>query len=216
MIRLALLAFSLGCLGACSSAALRKPIQQLRQGPASNVVIRRVVAVPSTCGSFLTVRDPNGVTSLPRCKTLQLETVDALLRVEFDFRGFDVVNAAKVNATTFSRLQIINQYSKSSKESVTTRSGSTFADVTPAMQDRVIEDLDADGLLLSRIWLGAGIGISLRHEVMVQIALIDTKSDELVWARRCSIETIHLDEKAILDATRCAMATKAVFNQGDR
>lgn len=193
--------FALGC----SSSSFRQPIHETRQGPASHAALRRVVVMPSTCGSFLTFRDTEGNTSRPRCKALQLETVDTLVRVELDFRGFDVV-AAKVNATTFSRIENISQQGQSSKSVRVVRSGSSFADVTPRIQDQIIKDLGADGLLLTRIWLGAGIGASSRHEVLVQVSMIDTKSSELVWARKCSIETNLLGEEAILKATRCAMA----------
>src|SRR5690606_7507001 len=103
--------------------------------PSIDESIHRIVALPTTCGSLYSIVESSGTIERP-CKELSLQSVDTLLRTELDFRAYDVVDASRVNATTFARIETTVSTPQSTS-TTTDRAGVRFADVTPAMQDEI-------------------------------------------------------------------------------
>lgn len=228
VIWMALVSASVSMLGCRGSSELAGPDIRLRKGPAYEQPIRRVVALRSTCGA-LTAVDAAGqnpdtlagqqggktkrdkkerVTFAEECPEKHMDGVDALVRSALAFQGFSVLDSETVNATTFKRKEIRDKRSTDGVERVTRLAearGSRFIDATPMVQDEVLAELGADGIVNTRIWIGAGVGLSVRRNVDVQIRLLHVPSAELVWAVRCRVEAgFELNERPIMKAARCA------------
>jgi hypothetical protein len=199
--RLAALALLACC--ACTSAGLAPDRIRTRFGPAKQHEVRRVVALPSSCGSLTGIGETSPETGCP-----SLEGLDAAIRTILDFYGHAVIDSETLNVTTMARTEVEERVRSGSfdrTERRVERSGVGFADATPAMQDAVLRELGADGVLTSRVWIGAGVGASARRDVQVVISLIHVGSGELVWASRCTIEAgLELNEGVVMEAARCA------------
>jgi hypothetical protein len=227
---LAALARGLACglaLSACASAELAAPVLRARTGPAAERPVRRVVATPSTCGtlglSIIGAGPHAQVQQHVRCTATAMRAVDQLVRANLELGGFSVIDAEKVNAVTAARreVQLRRQHltvqerpglvlARDGAEAVTTEvetQGARFEDATPREQQEMISELGAQGVLATRITIGAGVGIGMRRLATVQLQLVEMPARALVWARRCELEVGGLfisDELAMERAARCA------------
>lgn len=225
------LAIALAAVAACSSVELDKATTRYATGPAATRAIRKVVAVRASCGSLSGFsrtgldarRNMSDAEKQSRsvntsvavsCTDKQLDAVDQLVRSALEFRGYAVVDSERVNAVTAERTEVVvrEQTRRSrgrltaidKKESVVT--GSLFADAPPTLQDRILAELGAEGMLNARIFIGSGIARSPRRDVLVQVRLIDVTTGELAWASRCRVNAgWDLDEVAVMKAARCAV-----------
>lgn len=208
-------------LAGCSSVELEPTTSKVIAGPAMGQPIRKVVAVRASCASLSTFsrrRGPNGQwvdspTNASGCSEEQIDGVDQLVRLALEFRGYAVVDSERVNAVTARRTDVLvveteqrddeRLTSTRSTESVVT--GSLFADAPPAVQDQILAELDAEGLLHARILVGAPVARSPRRSIDVQVRLVDVASGDLVWASRCRINVgWEVNEPAVMKAARCA------------
>ena len=197
---------------ACSSSVeLTHPIIHERAGPAAPRPMRRRVALPATCGTLSTVPvegakpgDPP-VLELRPCPRDTLDGVDQVIRAALDFKGIEVVDSDKVNAVTAARREIQVRSKLRESRTITTE-GALFEDATPFEQADILRELRADGILQTRIWVGAGVGFSRRRTITVQVRLVAAEGGALVWVRRCEIEIGGLltDGRALETGAKCA------------
>lgn len=219
-------------LAACASSEHLPPRLSARSGPAGSHVIRRVVALPATCGTFdLTPRPATAeeqarlgfstvLQHLGTCAAHATAGVDQALRASLEFGGFSVIDSEKVNALTATRQEIIQRSSHREQQqglpAATSQSegrsveviGARFSDATPREQEAIIAELGATGLVQARIAIGAGVGAGARRTAIVQVRLLEMPSRQLAWARRCEIEVgglMERDEVAMERGIRCAI-----------
>jgi hypothetical protein len=194
---------------ACTSAQLAPPVLRTRKGPGDPRAVKRVVALPATCGALSLERvetaDPHAPLFLPRkCPEQALKGVDQAIRSALDFQGLVVIDSERVNAVSATRheVEVRRGYSATVR---TEQQASMFEDATPLEQVEILRELRADGLLNTRIFIGAGMGLSARRTVTVQVRL-RTVDGALVWARRCDVEVgLTMDQAAIEQAAKCAI-----------
>jgi hypothetical protein len=210
-------------LAGCSSVELMPPMIRMRTGPANARPLKRVVAVPATCGSLGMESVQFGKPELgmkPReCDRIAVEGADQVIRVGLSFRGLDVIDSENVNARTAERHETrttqadidpqtgVARRRETSIESETV--GARFEDATPIEQAQILADLRADAVLSARIWISSSPGISMRRTVIAQVQLLATSDRALVWSRRCEVEVGGLmttDAVAVEQAARCAIA----------
>jgi len=206
-----LLALAAGC-GA--SSELAQPLLRTRTGPAAAHPPHRVVALPASCGALSTIRIPNAAdpdhpTFQVRelCPASAMQAIDIMLRGKLEFAGFQIIDSEKVNAVTGTRHEIEQRTAYMTTRTIE-QHGARFEDATPFEQAAILHELGADGLLTTRIWIGAGIGFGERRTVAAQVRLVSISDGALVWARRCEIEVgglLTTDEVAMENAARCAI-----------
>ena len=223
----ALAALSLAALSisACSSVELAGPVIRARSGPAAEHPVRRIVAVPATCGALTTAQagtDGAGPTNWGQrvaCPSSALVAIDQTVRSTLELGGFSVIDSERVNAVTASRHEVQERFEHragfpaapgGSEPTITTTEtrGARFEDATPREQREMLTELGAQGLLTTRVTIGAEVGVGMRRVVTVQLQLLDVPERILVWARRCELEVGGLfttDENAMESAARCAV-----------
>lgn len=198
---------------ACSSVELAPPVVRMRAGPAVERSLRRVVALPSTCGSLTLIPLPTGDPdrhhweTRPACPEHAMAAIDNAIRSSLELRGFHVIDAEKVNAVTATRREVRER--RGFLQATTTETtGARFTDATPFEQRDILRELRADGVLSTRISIGAGLGIGQRRTVTVQLRLLAVDG-ALAWARRCELEVAGLltasDELAMERGARCVV-----------
>lgn len=207
---------------ACSSVELEPTTVKFRRGPVGASSVRRVVAVRATCGCLSgfgrealdrsmsrSIEEKQATAHLSDavgCTDKQIEGVDQLVRSALEFRGYSIVDSERVNAITAERTETIIRAGGAETRREAVIRGALFADAPPSLQDRILDELDAEGLLNARIFVGAPVARSPRRNVDVQVRLIDVDSGDLVWASRCRVNTAwEVDEVAIMQAARCAV-----------
>jgi hypothetical protein len=207
------------CAVSCSSVELAPRSVRVRLGPAHDQPTRRVVALPATCSSLITPRQESQLATSPSndameaaspCLSRLVDAVDGRVRALLAFQGFEVIDSEKVNAETRVRTESEKRMTTPGFETsarTTEVSGATFADATPATQEAILGELGADGVINTRIWIGAGHGFSERHTVEVQVRLLHVRTGRLAWARRCEVEIggLTADAEAMEEAARCAV-----------
>jgi hypothetical protein len=224
------LALAVPAIGACSSVELAGPVIRARSGPAAERPIRRIVAVPATCGALTELRvgtDAAGQgiwSQRSTCPKPTLLAVDQAIRSTLELGGFSVIDSERVNAVTATRhelqerslqraaaavdgLTVTATHDDSTTTTTETR-GARFEDATPREQLEMLTELGAQGLLSTRVTIGAGLGIGQRRLVTVQLQLLEMPERVLVWARRCELEVggiFTTDERAMERAARCAV-----------
>jgi len=92
-------------LTGCVSAELAPPRLIAREGAASRRTIRRVVALPATCGGMINAElmnqgDPAYTPGM--CTQQVLQGADQAIRSALEFQGLTVIDSEKVNAVTAS------------------------------------------------------------------------------------------------------------------
>jgi hypothetical protein len=206
-VRRALLLVTL--LTGCVSAELAPPRLIAREGAASRRTIRRVVALPATCGGMINAEllnngDPTYTPGM--CTPQILKGADHAIRSALEFQGLTVIDSEKVNAVTASRheVEVRSSYATTTTTEV---HGSLFEDATPNEQNEILKELGADALLNTRVLIGSAIGAGMRRSVIVQVRLRTVEDGQLVWARRCEIEAggMTTDTIAIEQGTKCAI-----------
>lgn len=209
-------------LSACSSVELLPDQVRVHTGPAAGEPTRKVVALPATCGA-LSALLPEGSPDrqsaaeaglASECAPPDLEGVDGTVRAALEFQGFQVVDSDQLNATSRERIETIEtsrsgppgSRSGEAWSRKVERKGATFGEAPPSLQRSILQELHADGLLNTRIWIGAPAGLSARRSVEVQVRLMHVPSGKLMWARRCALEVGGLitDAMAMERAARCA------------
>jgi hypothetical protein len=192
----------------CASVDLAPPRVHSRSGLAPAADIKRVLAVPATCGSLALQWDHRGTTDAPgtieECSKTAVNGIDQAVRAALDFAGYQVIDPERIEMVTALRHE--RQVETDGIAIRTTETvGVRFDDVTPLEQARIMKQLGAAGILNTRIWVGAGVGRSERRTIMVQVRLSTAPEGRLVWARRCEVEAaVVLDNQAMDRAARCA------------
>ncbi len=211
-------ALALAALSACASVELAPADLRTRRGPAAARPVRRVVALPATCGTLAfpppqhdeaaaaaaAQQPPEPDPSNPYrswrvfslCDDAHMAGVDARVRALLEFRGMDVIDSERVNAETRRRVERAESTSSrlgaeppaTSESRAIDVEGAVFLDATPAMQEAIAADLGADGLLNTRIWIGSPEGMGSRRRIEVQLRLLHLPEQEMVWASRCGVE----------------------------
>ncbi len=222
----------LAATSACTSVELAAPIVRSRRGPAAEAPVRRVVAVPATCGALsMTVMETyaNGKRAFAQregCPPSTLLAIDQLIRSNLELGGYSVIDLERVNALTATRHEVqertlLRSAARTSdgtmgatgapvRDATTTETetrGARFEDATPLEQRELLAELGAQGLLTTRVTVGAEVGAGLRRIVMVQLQLLDMPERRLVWAQRCELEIggiFATDDLAMVRAARCA------------
>jgi hypothetical protein len=196
---------------ACTSAELPAPVLYVKHGPAAERPIRRIVALPATCAAVAidyTDADPErkGNGTYARCPTEGLAAIDQAIRGTLDFQGYQVIDSEQVNRETGLRQEIQSRNRLRTTSTTTDVSRSLFADATPNEQREILRALGADGVIETRVYLGATIGVSRRRPLTVQIRLRTAEDELMVWVRRCELEAFALNEKAEIEkGARCAI-----------
>jgi hypothetical protein len=206
---------ALGALGACSSVELAAPVVRGRVGPAAARQVRSIVALPASCGTLSMVRVPlegSAATWVQQvaCSDTALRAVDQTVRSNLELGGFSVIDSERVNAVTGSRREVQErrQYWGGVQSSTEIEQrGARFEDATPLEQRALLAELGAQGLLTTRVAVGASVGAGQRRVVTVQLQLLDVPERQLVWSRRCELEVggiFATDEVAMTSAASCA------------
>lgn len=195
-------------LGACASVELAPPLVRARTGPAMARPIRRVVAIPATCGALSVERIDAAGKARATCPDTALRAVDMAIRSQLEFGGFEIIDSEQVNAVTATRHEVQERWGHGPTTTTTEQHGARFEDATPFEQTAILQELGAEGVLNTRLWIGAGVGFGQRRTIAVQIRLLATSDGALAWARRCELEVggITTDEVAMERGTRCAIA----------
>lgn len=200
-------------LAACSSVELAAPRVRDRIGPAADRPVKRVVALPSTCGTLEPKVLPSADNTRPatvipaECSAPALSGIDQIIRTELDFGGFEMIDGERVNVVTGTRHEVEKREAAWGARK-TTQVGASFEDATPVEQADILRELGADGILTTRIWVGAGVGAGGRRGVSVLLRMASASDRALVWAHRCDIEVgglMDTDQLAIERAVRCAV-----------
>jgi hypothetical protein len=194
----------------CTSAELAPPVYSAHRGPAADRVVRKIVALPATCGALsqtgAKAADGSIIAVPAKCPNKALASVNQMIRSQLDFLGMQVLDSDKVNAVTASRHEV--EVRKKFDTTITAEwQGSLFDDATPKEQADILRELGADAVLSTRVFIGAGIGFAARRTVVVQVRLRTADNGTLIWAHRCAVEIggIDFDIDGIQDAARCAM-----------
>jgi len=189
---------------ACSSVEFERPVLSAKNGPAFEKRVHRIVALPASCAAVaIDYRnadpDQKGRGPYSRCPLEGLVAIDEAIRGTLEFQGHHVIDAERVNRETANRVEILQRHDLRTTTTIEL-SRSLFADATPSEQRDILRAVEADGVLETRIYLGATIGMTHRRPVVVQVRLRLAEDDNLIWVRRCELETNVLDEKAANEA----------------
>ena len=211
MMRVLLLGLAwFGSVGCISSSQLREPEVARRTGPAHDQEVVRVVALSATCGAVSEYIEAGASRSQSRpdregkCNSDITGGVDALVRSSLEFQGLTVIDSERLNATTFARKEALSRM-RDQTSKVTEIQGSRFLDATPRMRARILAELGAEGLLETRIWVGSASLYSGRRDVTVQIRMVHVAMDELMWAARCTVDSVNYENDGpVMRAARCA------------
>lgn len=215
MVKCAWLAWLVALLPACVTAELDPPIVHTVGGPASGQHVQKILALHPTCGKFIGVHlDHSGtMVSDNECPPALLDGIAQRVRSTFDFIGYQVIDVERLNAITASHHEVIERSEvierrrhNRSEWSMAERVGATFEDAAPREQLALLHELGADALLTTRVWVGAGIGLSSRRNVVVQLRLTTAADHRMIWARRCELQVggLETDDRAIERAAVCA------------
>lgn len=213
-VKCVLLATMIMMIMGCISAELAPPVYSTNQGPAARRTVKRLVALPATCGTLGLGAVPTAsgtqIAVPAKCPDKALASVNQLIRAQLDFLGMQVIDSDKVNAVTASRREI-EARSRYQTKTLTEVSSSLFDDATPGEQADILRELGADAVLSTRVFIGAGIGLGARRIAFVQVRLRTADDGSLIWAHRCAVEIggIDLDIDGIQEAARCAMGRGA-------
>ncbi|HUS65800.1 MAG TPA: hypothetical protein VMZ28_14715 [Kofleriaceae bacterium] len=229
------LAVAAVALCGCASVELAPSDLRTRRGPAAARPVRRVVAMPATCGTLAFPPPPSPAEATPPqppsapdpanpyqawrifslCDDAQMAGVDARVRALLEFRGLDVIDSERLNAEPRRRVERSEEttWRVGAEPPATSGSreidieGARFIDATPAMQEAIAHELGADGLLNTRIWIGSPEGMAGRRSVEVQVRLLHLPEQEMVWASRCAVEIggVESDSQGMERAARCAV-----------
>jgi hypothetical protein len=204
----ALLVAALVALTACVSQPLAEPRITMRTGRGAKQPVSAIVALTPTCGILAShMRDGNdgAVYAEPaKCEPAVLDGVGQEIRGALAFAGYQVIDAERVNAITSRHHEVIERFNAYGSRHIEQR-GATFEDATPVEQAELLRELGADAVLTTRLWIGAGYGLSGRRMVAVQVRLASARDRQLVWARRCELQAsgFESDEAALAAAARC-------------
>lgn len=203
---------SLQVLGCVASSRLSAPRLTVRAGPAHEQLLRRIVALPATCGMLTALQNEHGhlrdnkVTNALACTRRLIASVDALVRSYLEFDGLDVIDSETVNAMAFTRLERLFTENGVTEVASNVR-GARFADASPRAQDEILAELQVDGLVDTTIWVGAGVGLSARRGVEVQVRVLHVPTGDFMWMRRCWLEAGFESNRVLaLEAARCAVS----------
>jgi len=202
-------------LPACVTAELDPPIVRTFAGPASGQHVQKLVALHPTCGKFVGVHLDHSGTMVTdnECPPALLDGIAQRVRSTFDFIGYQVIDVERINAITASHHEVIERselvqrrWHNRSEWSLGEQVGATFEDATPREQVALLHELGADALLTTRVWVGAGVGLSSRRNVVVQLRLTTAADHRMIWARRCELQIggLDMDDEAIERAAVCA------------
>jgi hypothetical protein len=139
------------------------------------------------------------------CEPAMLDGIAQHVRARLDFIGYRVIDAERVNAVTATRHEVSERRNASETErGVATGAG--FEDATPREQLGLLRELGADAVLTTRVWVGAGLATSSRNNVIVQLRLTSAQDHQLIWSRRCELQSggLTTDTVAIDRTARCA------------
>jgi hypothetical protein len=173
-------------------------------GPAAEPTEPPPAARPASRTVSTAEREP-GASWVP-CHRETVAAVDGAVRSTIAFRGLDLIDSERLNATTLSHVVTVEERDLGGPTVERVRTGATFAEATPAQQRAILDQLGADGVLATRIRIGSGVGASERRLVEVQVRLLSAAGGELVSARRCSEEVAGLvgEARALERLARCA------------
>jgi hypothetical protein len=141
-----------------------------------------------------------------------MAAIDNAIRSRLEFHGFNVIDADKVNAVTATRREVEERRGFLRTATAET-TGARFLDATPFEQREILRELGADGVLTTRISIGAGLGAGQRRTIVVQLQLLAAADGALAWARRCELEVgglLATDELAMVSGARCAVEGASV------
>lgn len=214
-VALAMLAAAAPATAACSSVELAAPVVRGRVGPAAERPVRSIVALAASCGTLSMVRVPINASDgmwvqQAACSADALGAVDQKVRSSLELGGFSVIDSERVNAITGTRREVQERrqyYGSVRSSSEIEQRGARFEDATPLEQRALLAELGAQGLLTTRVTIGASVGAGQRRVVTVQLQLLDVPERQLVWSRRCELEVGGLfatDEAAMASAAGCA------------
>lgn len=181
--------------GPACSAEKMPPIVMVRRGDPAPV--KRVVILPSECGSML-------------CKG-----IDAIVAADLAFRGYDVVELERIAAVARRRTEVRVSDQDSSRPGMPPSSSWRTVTVTGAMLSDVdvwtlreeLAAMGVEGLVRVRT---AGIeGRPARIEALVRVTRI--RDATLAWSALCDVEVSALwsGEENAERAVRCALAGAA-------
>jgi hypothetical protein len=206
-------------LSGCSSSSLIAAEVRTQHGPSFQRPVRRVLALPATCGGFYgapfrlpdpfgEVRDALRTLTASQCPPAAVQGADSIVRARMAFFGYDVIDSERVNAVTAARRLTLQSANGGPQTATSEARGARFEDATPRQQAEILRELGADAVVTMRIWLGSTESLLGRRVVRSQVQLRAVPEGTLIWARRCDLEIdgVKDTDASGMDRTaRCAV-----------
>ena len=185
----------LAAIAGCSWPAETTPVAHVRLGPAHAAPPRVLVALPVACVA---------------CTPRELGAVAGATRMELEYRGFRVFDAALVNAEARRRFTRMTEGDGGDSREVRREGGLGWAEISPAQRSDLLRELGAQGVVRTSITRLASPAGDQEVTVRLEIARLD---GALVWSADCTSTTDPYTEvwRSIEQAARCASESGALW-----
>lgn len=173
------------CLGGCSSVGLQGELVRIEPGPAFGHDVRSIASLPATCGVMesMTYEAP----TTQECSDAMIATVDRVTLGFLEANGVRTVRPSALNAATLEKLKALRRGGDEAAPEEWGGARVLFRSASPVLQGQVLEEMNVDAVLRTRILVGAGVGMSQRRSLTALITLFD-REGTLIWASRCERE----------------------------
>ncbi|MFK8002213.1 MAG: hypothetical protein AB8H86_21640 [Polyangiales bacterium] len=200
-------------LTGCSSVGLQGQLVRIEPGPGFGREVSSIASLSATCGVMGSATHP----ALPaECSDAMMARVDRATLGFLEARDVRTVRSRSLNAATFEKLKAQRRESDQGAPDEWGGARVLFRSASPVLQSQVLEEMNVDGILRTRLLVGAGVGMSQRRSLTAVITLFD-REGTLVWASRCEREVgLSLSEGGgaftaadLLETAMCALEEAA-------
>lgn len=200
-------------IGACSSVGLQGQLVRIEPGPAFGREVRSVASLPPTCGTMEPMTYE--AASTQECSAAMIASVDRVAQGFLVANGVRTVRTRALNAATVEKVKALRRDEGAPEEWGGGRV--LFRSASPVLQSQVLDEMDVDAVMRTRILVGAAVGMSQRRKLTALITLFD-RDGTLVWASRCEREvSLSVSEGVVgtfsagdvIETTMCALEEAA-------
>lgn len=200
----------------CSSVGLNGQLVRIEPGPAFGREVRSIASLTATCGAMesMNYEGPSG----SECSPAMIARVDDATLGFLHAARVRTVRTQSLNAATFDKLKAQRSELRDANTEDDLGSRVLFRSASPVLQTQILEELNVDGVLRTRLLVGASVGMSQRRRIVALITLFD-REGTLVWASRCEREvsltvaagevTFGFSAGDLIETTMCALEEAA-------